>query len=131
MATRQIIDQDRRSGEARSLSVESFDDRVRFTGTTGVVAINGYYDLYLTSNGKVGGDRFFDSVPKVVVYKDDGATAGGFPRGHGPMGPGRSYSASPHTGWVVSWDTTNERWYARVTNSTAAARDFVVIAEGF
>ena len=126
---RSRIDDDRRRG-TKSLSIETYGDIVFFHGTTGVVAVGDYFDLYLTANGGAAGERLFDKTPEVVVYKDDSASAGGFPRGQGPMAPTDSYAVSPHTGAAVKWDTGSKKWYVRVTNSTSSARDFVVVASG-
>ena len=126
---RSLVDQDRRK-EARSLSIESIGDQKFFHGTTGVLTNGGTYDVYLTGNAAVGGERFFTKTPKVAVYADDDAAAGGIPRGQGPLGPGYSYNVCPHTGWVLKWDNVNEKWYVRVTNSTGSTCDFVVLADG-
>lgn len=126
---RALIDTDRRT-DSRSLSIETVGDQKFFHGTTGVLAAGSNYRLYLTGNGKVGGERFFDKTPAVSVYKDDDAAAGGLPRGQGPLGPGYSFNISPHTGFVTSWDKVNEKWYVKVTNSTSVSCDFLVVARG-
>ena len=127
---RGLIDVDQRTSGSRSLSVEAIGDHKFFHATTGVLAVGASYDVYLTGNGKAGGDKLFGKTPSVKVYSDATAAPGGFPRGQGPLGPGYAYSISPHTGFLTSWNTANERWYVRVTNSTSSACDFVVIASG-
>lgn len=125
-----LVDEDRRSGRKTSLSIDTIGDLKFYWGTTGILGSTSTKDVYLTGNGEVGGESLYTKVPQVVVYADESAEAGGFPRGQGPVGPGYAYSGDPHSDFLVKWDTTNKKWFVRVDNTTGKSRDFAVSVMG-
>jgi hypothetical protein len=127
---RSLVDQDRTQGGVRSLSIETIGDWKIFHATTGELADGASYDVYLTEDGLPGGERFFDKTPQVSVSCDASARYGGMARGHGPVGPNDKFEIEPCDTFSVQWSRSRERFFVRVTNSTGAASDFVVVASG-
>lgn len=124
------IDKDRRTGDS-PISIDKLGDLITMWATTGEIAASGTSTIYLTDNRQPGGANIFSKTPHVFVMKDGVGVRGGMVRSSGPPSPSAAFSLSSSQVPVsIVWVPANEVWSVVVTNNTASASDFAVLALG-
>jgi hypothetical protein len=132
LSQRVLVNRDRRSGEVPLVVVQVGDSR-HVWASSGVVGAGGSSTIYLTANGKSGGESLFTRAPVIFVGRDLDDTPGGIATASGPAGVAADWSIGYRPGEAnvdLEYHGVTRSFGVTVTNLTASEASFVVIARG-